>query len=288
MLLPISGISQQTTKVMSDFTGNYIILSYLYSVNIKIHYFGILIDFLEKFGGFKKVWIILVSRLLFRSKIIIFEKLVLSRMEVINKPRVYYTQKSLQFFLKDKRKLVSAVVVVTLPIVNNLWRLVPEHIPVSFYDSLYMFVWTFSVHLMLVILAFAWFLSIPKKDCVLQFITLSAAAYGVYLTYGTIPFTDETPVWQDWIASLIIFGFIYVAVNYIKNNYLSKPSDYKTLHDGLVYDIHHQRFLGSINRIAGLLEVSDMEELHKKLCKHEIDEIKESIAYIADKYEELK
>lgn len=209
-------------------------------------------------------------------------------MEVINKPKVYYTQKSLQFFLKDKRKLISAIVVISLPVVNNLWRLVPETAEFLYYDSLYIFVWTFCIHFMLVMLAFAWFLSIPKKDCVLQFIALSAAAFGIFLTYSTLPFTDETPLWMDGIASLVIFGFIFGAISYIKNNYLSKPSDYKVLHDGLVYDIHHQRFLGCVNRIAGLLEVTEMEEPYKKLCMDEINEIKESIAYIADKYEELK
>lgn len=209
-------------------------------------------------------------------------------MEVINKPKVYYTQKSLQFFLKDKRKLISAIVIVTLPIVNNLWRLVPETAEFPYYGSLYMFVWTFCIHFMLVMLAFAWFLSIPKKDYVLQFITLSAAAFGIFLTYSTLPFTDETPFWMDGMASLVIFSFIFGAINYIKNNYLSKPSDYKVLHDGLVYDIHHQRFLGCVNRIAGLLEVTEMEEPYKKLCMDEINEIKESIAYIADKYEDLK
>lgn len=209
-------------------------------------------------------------------------------MEVINKPKIYYTRKSLQFFMRDKRKIVSAIVVISLPILNNLWRLVPPSATIPYYDTLYMFVWTFCIHLMLVIMAFGWFLSIPKKDHVLQFITLSGAAFSIFLTYQTFPFTDETPLWTDIASSLIIFAFIYAAIDYIKNNYLSKPTDYKVLHDGLVYDIHHQRFLGAINRIAGLLEVSDMEEPYKGLCKREVDEIKESIAYIADKYGELR
>ena len=60
------------------------------------------------------------------------------------------------------------------------------------------------------------------------------------------------------------------------------------MHDGLVYDLHHQRFLGSINRIAGLVEMAEMEEPYKHLCAEEIKELKESIAYIAEKYESLK
>lgn len=209
-------------------------------------------------------------------------------MEVINRPKVYYARKSLQFFFKDRRKVVSAIAIVMLPIVDNLWRFVPEDVDVSFYSSLEIFVWTFCVHFLLVIMATGWFFSIPRKDYALKFITLSALAYSIFITLQTLPVTDETPLWLDAIAAFMIFIFVYVCINYIKDNYLSKPSDYKVLHDGLVYDIHHQRFLGSINRIAGLLEVSDMDETYRKLCKREINEIKESIAYIADKYEELR
>ncbi len=209
-------------------------------------------------------------------------------MEVINKPKIYYTRKSLQFFFKDKRKVVSALTVVVLPVIGNVWRIIPEDIPFPHYNSLYVFIWTFSTYFMFLVLAIAWYLSVPKKDHALQFITLSAVAFGVFLTFETLPFIGKTPLWLDLVASLVIFTFIYIAINYIKNHYLSKPTDYKVLHDGLVYDIHHQRFLGGINRIAGLVEVSDMEDTYKKLCQREIDEIKESIAYIADKYEELR
>lgn len=209
-------------------------------------------------------------------------------MEVTNKPKVYYTQKSVQFFLRDRRKLVSIIAVIMLPVVDNLWRLVPENVEFPLYQTLDLFVWTFCVHFLLVIVTVAWFFSIPHKDYALKYITLSALAYSIFITLQTLPIIDETPLWLDLAASLIIFFLIYMAVNYIKNNYLSKPSDYKVLHDGLVYDIHHQRFLGSINRIAGLLEIAEMEESYKQLCEREIEEIKESIAYIAEKYEELK
>ncbi len=209
-------------------------------------------------------------------------------MEVINKPKVYHTQKSLQFFLRDKRKIISAVIVLSIPLIGNVWRFIPEDIPFSYYDFLYVFIWTFSTYFVFLMLAIAWYLSVPKKDHVFQYVTLAAVAFGVFLVFETLPFVGETPLWMEIVASLVIFYFLYLAINYIKNNYLSKPSDYKVLHDGLVYDIHHQRFLGSINRIAGLLEIAEMEEPYKQLCEREIEEIKESIAYIAEKYEELK
>ncbi len=209
-------------------------------------------------------------------------------MEVINKPKVYYTRKSMQFFLQDKRKIVSALSVVLIPVIGNLWRVIPINIPFPHYDFLYTFIWAFSTYLMFLMLATAWYLTIPRKDHVLQFIALSAVAFGVFSTFETLPFVEQTPLWLDLIASSIVFIFLFLSLNYIKNNYLSKPSDYKVLHDGLVYDLHHQRFLGGINRIAGLLDVCDMDESYKKLCMGEINDIKESIAYIADKYEDLK
>ena len=210
------------------------------------------------------------------------------RMEVINKPKIAYTKKSLQFFLSDWRKIVSAAVVLLLPVLNNLWRIVPAEITSPSYGSVQVFVWTFCIHFMILALGVAWYFSVPGKDHVLRFISLSVVGYGILLTYQTLQFAEGTPLWLDIIASAIIFSFLYSCLRYIQNNYLEKPDDYKTMHDGLVYDLHHQRFLGSINRIAGLVEMAEMEEPYKHLCAEEIKELKESIAYIAEKYESLK
>ena len=210
------------------------------------------------------------------------------RMEVINKPKIAYTKKSLQFFFNDWRKIVSTIVVILLPIISNVWRLIPEDIPFPHYGYLYAFVWAFSVNLILLLVSIAWYLSVQQKDIAMRMVTLSAVAFGIFQTFETMPFIGETPLWLDILASTVIFAFLYVCLRYIQKNYLEKPDDYKTLHDGLVYDIHHQRFLSSINRVAGLLDVADMEEPYKHLCAEEIEELKESIAYIAEKYEALK
>ena len=210
------------------------------------------------------------------------------RMEVINKPKVAYTKKSLQFFFRDWRKIISAIVVMLLPVLNNLWRVIPEDMAHAYYGSFQTFVWTFCIQFMLLLLGIAWYFSIPGKDHVLRFISLSVVGYGVLLTYQTFQFTEGTPLWLDILAAAVIFTFLYLCLRYIQRNYLEKPDDYKTLHDGLVYDLHHQRFLGSINRIAGLIDVAEMEKPYKQLCAEEIEELKESIAYIAEKYESLK
>ena len=209
-------------------------------------------------------------------------------MEVINKPKVAYTKKSLQFFFRDWRKIISAIVVMLLPLLNNLWRFVPEDIVHSYHGSGQVFAWMICIHLMLLVLGIAWYFSVPEKDHVMQFISLSVVAYGTLLTYQTINYEEGTPFWVDLLASAVIFTFLYFCLRYIQKNYLERPDDYKSLHDGLVYDIHHQRFLSSINRVAGLLDVADMEEPYKHLCAEEIEELKESIAYIAEKYEALK
>ena len=141
---------------------------------------------------------------------------------------------------------------------------------------------------MIVVLGIAWYFSVPGKDQALQFISLSVVAYGVLLTYQTFEFGEGTPFWVDLLASAVIFTFLYFCLRYIQRNYLEKPDDYKTLHDGLVYDLHHQRFLGSIDRIAGLVDIAEMEGPYKQMCTEEIEELKESIAYIAEKYAALK
>lgn len=208
-------------------------------------------------------------------------------MEVINKPKIAYTKKSLQFFFSDWRKVVAAIVILSLPLLNNLWRLFPEDVSNEFYGTHQVFVWMVCIHLMILALGVAWYFSFPEKDKVLRFISLSVIAYGVLLTIQVFEFTKGTPLWLDIVLSAMIFAVLYFCLQYIQKNYLNKPNDYKTLHDGLVYDIHHQRFLGSINRIAGLLEIAEMDEPYKCLCTEEINELKESIAYIAEKYESL-
>ena len=208
-------------------------------------------------------------------------------MEVINKPRIVYTKKSLQFFFSDWRKVVAAIVILSLPLLNNLWRLFPESAPNDFYGTLQVFVWMICIHLMILGLGIALYFYFPEKDKVLRFISLSVIAYGVLLTLQVFEFTKGTPLWLDVSASAVIFAGLYFCLQYIQKNYLDKPNDYKALHDGLVYDLHHQRFLGSINRIAGLLEIAEIDEPYKCLCSQEINELKESIAYIAEKYEAL-
>ena len=210
------------------------------------------------------------------------------RMEVINKPKIAYTKKSLQFFIRDKRKIVSAVIVALIPIIESSWRFFPEDATIPIYGSLRVFVWTFSVNFIIVLIGLAWAFCVPRKDHVLQYISLSVVAYGIYLTIDALPLTDNTPIWMDVLASIAIFICLYSCLRYIQKNYLERPDDYKAMHDGLVYDLHHQRFLGSINRIAGLVEMAEMEEPYKHLCTEEIEELKESIAYIAEKYESLK
>ena len=210
------------------------------------------------------------------------------RMEVINKPKVAYTKKSLEFFFRDKRKLISAILVISIPIIQNSWRFFPEDLYVPIYSSIDIFVWTFSVNFIIVVVGVAWTLCVPRKDHVLQYLSLSVVAYGIYLTLDTIPFATSTSLWTDILATAAVFFCFYFCLRYIQKNYLERPDDYKQLHDGLVYDIHHQRFLSSIDRVAGLIDVAEMEEPYKCLCAKEIEELKESIAYIAEKYEALK
>lgn len=208
-------------------------------------------------------------------------------MEVINRPKINYTRKSLQFFLNDKRKVVSATVIVLLPLVNELWRLAPDNIEVPYYETLDVFLWNFCLNFSFVLVSIAWYFSVPGKDKALQILPLLSSGYGIYLTLTTLPVTDKTPLWMDIGVTVGILICLYFCLQYIQKNYLDKPNDYKTLHDGLVYDIHHQRFMGNIDRIEGIIEMAEMDEPYKCYCAKEIEDLKESIAYIAKKYEAL-
>ncbi|MFP4092511.1 MAG: hypothetical protein ACLFT3_19530, partial [Cyclobacteriaceae bacterium] len=88
----------------------------------------------------------------------------------------------------------------------------------------------------------------------------------------------------------IIFVFICVCIYlfYIHRNYLNRITDYKVLHDGIVHDLHHQRFLGEISRLEGLIEIAEMDDAYRQMCKREISKLKESVSYIAEKYNDLK
>ena len=118
--------------------------------------------------------------------------------QVINKPRVAYTKKSLQFFFKDRRKVVSAIIVASLPLIVNIWRFVPEGIEMPYYYGLHIFVWTFSMNFIIVLVGIAWMLCVPRKDYVLHFLSSSVVAYGTYLTLDTFPLASETPLWLTY------------------------------------------------------------------------------------------
>ncbi len=208
-------------------------------------------------------------------------------MEVINRPEINYTKKSIKFLLGDKRKKISALIILLFPILSNVWRFIPEDIAFPFYETLYIFVWTFTVNFLLVLISIAWYFSVPSKDYAMRAITLSALAFGIFSTYQTIPISDDSPLWLDMIATGIIFLLFLLCLRHIQKYYLDRPSDYKTLHDGLVYDLHHQRFMGSLDRIAGLLEIAEIDDKSKLHCAKEIEDLRGSVAYIAEKYEAL-
>ena len=166
--------------------------------------------------------------------------------------------------------------------------MVPENIDFPYYGSLQTFLWAFSVNFMILLLSVAWFLTIHRRDFALQIIALAATSYGIFMTYDTLPFTQHTPLWLDISATFCIFMGVTIYLYYIHKNYLQRATDYKVLHDGIVNDLHHQRFLSDISRIEGLIELAEMEEPYRSLSKKEIAKLKESVTYIAEKYSELK
>lgn len=209
-------------------------------------------------------------------------------MEVINKPQVNQFRKSFQFFISDHRKIWSVVAALLLPVANNFWKLLPKEASVDFYSSLQVFGWTFGIHAMLIILSLAWWFSVHRKDYVLQFFSLGTLFYSIFLTYSTLPFSNQTPLWLNLAATATIFICVWGATLFIKIKYSNYPQDYKVMHDGLIHDLHHQKFLGSVNRIEGLLHLMDnVEDPYHQLCFKEIEKLKSSFVYITEKYEDL-
>lgn len=206
----------------------------------------------------------------------------------IQKPPVNTFKKSFQFILADHRKIISIVISLFVPTMMNLWKLLPDDIEVQFYPSVHVLAWTLSIHFMSVLICIAWWFSINSKDYVLQLFSIGLMAYCSFLTYSCIPFTVGTPFWQDFTAFLIIFVSLLLSLFYIKKKYCNRVNDYKNMHDGLVYDLHHQKFMGAVNRIEGLLLLQKREStMYNEALLNEVDELKKTFIYISDKYAHL-
>lgn len=208
--------------------------------------------------------------------------------KIIQSPLIELTAKGVQFTFRDGRKLASLIIVILLPFIGKLWEMVPQNIEFPYYDYFHLFLYPFSINFICVLISVAWFLTIHRKDFALQIIALASIFYSVFMTYDTLPFTQKTPLWIDLSAIFCIFNGVAIYLFYIHRNYLGRISDYKVLHDGIVHDLHHQRFLSDISRIEGLIEIAEMEEPYRSMCRKEISKLKESVTYIADKYSELK
>ncbi|MEM8967546.1 MAG: hypothetical protein AAGE93_14090 [Bacteroidota bacterium] len=208
-------------------------------------------------------------------------------MKILEKKRVDSLAKTFRYTLRDRRKLVSLIIVLLLPLMLFAWRFIPEDIEFPYYGQLHVFIWTFNLYFVIVMLSSAWFLSIPRRDFAMQIIVLAALFLGISLTLNTLPFSNESPWWTDVLISLTLFAGASIYLYYVYNNYVNKTIDYKQLHDGIVHDLHHERFLNSISRVEGLMKVAEMEEPYKSMCEDEIAELKESVSYIAEKYKAL-
>lgn len=196
--------------------------------------------------------------------------------------------KSFQYTFKDKRKLIGFILILFLPLLSISWRFVPEDATIVYYDSLQTFIYLFSLNFSITLIAIAWFFTIPRRDFAMQIIAMAAVFYGVFMVIDTIPHENPSSMWIDVILSFFVFIIACIYLFYIHRNYVNRAIDYKQLHDGIVHDLHHERFLNEISRIEGLIDIAEMDEPYKSLCEKEIARLRESVAYIADKYSELK
>ena len=198
------------------------------------------------------------------------------------------TSKSFRYTFNDKRKLLSLFIVLSLPLIGNAWRFVPDEMTFPYYDYLNIFVFQFGLSLITFMIAIAWFLTIPRRDFALQIIAMSGIFYGLFMAYDTLPFTEKTPLWLDVLVSLAIFIIVCFYLYYIHRNYINRKIDHKQLYDGMVHDLHHEKLLNSVSRVEGLIDVAELEEPYRSICREEIAKIRDAVSYVSEKYSELK
>ena len=196
-------------------------------------------------------------------------------------------QKSFFYTLKDKRKLVSIIMVILLPLLGSLWRFVPKESTIIHYGALDTFVYLFFINFMVVLVSVAWFLTIPRRDFAMQIIALAAIFYGTFLTFDTVPREEPTPIWFDVSVTLIVFTIICIYLYYVHRNYINSKIDHKQLYDGMVHDLHHEKLLNSVSRVQGLIDVAELEEPYRSMCQEEIAKIRDAVSYVSDKYSDL-
>ena len=211
-------------------------------------------------------------------------------MEVINKPSFSILHQNIAFFRADKRRWVSLGLVFMVPIIHNSWRLVPPDLKVEiyYYTDFSTFLWTVSTGLIPLIASIAWMLTVPRKDYVMRLIVSALMVYGVYMTFATLPIVENTPLYLELTAIFITYIILYSCITFFQKNYLEKRKQLDdSLHVNLLHDLNHHRFMGAVCRIEGMIKVSEMEEYYREGCLGEIDELKETFAYITEKYESL-
>jgi len=199
---------------------------------------------------------------------------------------VSFIRTSLKFTFRDKRKRVAFLLVAFIPVLGNIWKFIPQDIPFPHYQNLDVFIFTFTGQFILVVIGVAWFLIIGRKDFGLQILALALIAYGVFTTYSTLPLSKTTSVWFDLLVTMILTFFLSVFLYYTQTNTLH-GYDYKAQCEDMIHDLHHSRFLGRVCRIEGLLHISEMPEAYKGMTLREVQELKDNIKYIGEKYENL-
>ncbi|WKN41690.1 hypothetical protein [Tunicatimonas pelagia] len=198
-----------------------------------------------------------------------------------------YVQASLKFTFNDKRKRAAFLLVAMIPVVGNLWKVIPADIPFRHYEYLDVFIFTFATQFIFVMIGVAWFLIVGRKDLGLQLLALTLVAYGVFMSFGTLPLTDTTPLSFEILVTAIITMLLAAFLFYIQN-YVRPGYDYKAECEDIIHDLHHSRFLGSICRIEGLIQISDMKEPYRDHALQELEDLKRSVEHVARKYEELQ
>ena len=203
------------------------------------------------------------------------------------KMQTLYDTKTQGFMRADPQKMINVCVVLLLPVLNNVWRLFPEELPYPYYEWFVVFVWTWSFHLSLVLLAAVWLLSIPRKDRILRTLAGVSFTYTVFMTLQCFLYTGDTSHWFDIVTAVLLSVILLRVLGYFQKKYFAPSKNYKALHDGIIHDIHHRSFLKNVHQLEDTLRTTRMDERYRSLLTDEIAQLKASVTRVDKQYETL-
>ena len=200
----------------------------------------------------------------------------------------YLIKNSFRYTLQDPRKAVSFFIVLSLPFLYNLWRLIPKDIPLDPYFDLSTFVYQFINVSLVMLISLAWYLVLPRRAFAVKMLALAGVAFGAFICLDALPLTQHTPVWLTASSVVVVYGLLVYYLIYVRRVYMEDFSDYQQKYEGLLHDLHHDKILGSVSRLEGLMAMRNSDPLFDELCVKEVAKLRQAVSYLNQKYRDIE